>query len=100
MEFEGKTMSREWVNGWVHAEEGIYEPPEGNKDENIEYKRGFEIRSQQLATSVEAERAARLGSIEDRLKASKYGEAYREIGHGLPPITDKFGEFANIKSQR
>lgn len=68
IEFEGKIMSEAWSTGFMDAESKSYNPPEGNKDINIEYKRGYEIRLQQLATSVEKEREGRLGKM-------FYGEA-------------------------
>lgn len=83
LEFEGKIMSEAWSTGFMDAESSSYNPPEGNKDLNIEYKRGREIRLQQLATSVEEERAARLGPSDEernlRLFQSRYGSAYRQV---------------------
>lgn len=61
LEFEGQTKSEEWSTGFMDAESKSYNPPEGDKDKNIEYKRGYEIRLQQIHTSVEEEREARLG---------------------------------------
>lgn len=56
MVFEGMVMSEEFTRGFRDADSGN---PQTNT--TIQYCRGYEIRLQQIATSVEQERKARLG---------------------------------------